>query len=1188
MTTQSFPRSWSISIALICFLISFAIVACTGLDVSGVVFDDVNANGENDTELGIPGVMVTAYDRFGQIITQCETDANGTYGLQIADGDYPVRIEFSNFPEGYQPGPSGIHAESTVLFAVEDDSNRDLGLHRPELTDTIEVGNRVWADENLDGVQDPHEPPLAGVILGLYDVAGSLLVTTTTDASGHYLFNSQNVSGGLAPQAFYTIGLLENNFAATGLLHGYHATRVDQNPANLPFPEQRDSDLMVLAQAVGSGPTSSLLGIGVQTAEAGVNDHTWDMGLTQAFFVNTTDDLSDGTCDRFHCSLREAVNQANVQAGQDTIGFAIPTTGPHIIELAQGPLMVTDDLMVDGIGGTIDIQGHDSHRVWQVMVRLGLRIVTVRRGGIENLGHLELDRVTVADSVHEQGGAIYNQGMLTITNSTLSGNRAQQLGGALFNADGGRVTSFSSTWTNNQAPVGGGIANAGQVEMRNSIVAGNRALTAPDCYQLGSSNWSSEGYNLWGGDGLACGRNTDDLALAEQPIEEILLPLQEVDGTTWVHPLTAGSVARDGGNPLGCVGADGNLLRYDQRGELRLGAYTQFCDIGAFEAQDTIADLAVTKHVYPAQVAAGQLITYTLHISNRGPGIATRVVVTDLLPLEVQLSGVITHGLPLTTSVASSLTWHLPIMPAQASGLITVTGVVSPELAGMSTVLTNTAIISGHGDIATTNNVAQALLDVLVPQVSFSQPHFMGIENQETVPITIALNVPLMDPVRVTVASSMPLAIPRGTGNSTHTLQIAPGETTTVWHYPLLDDVIVEWDQQIALSLTHPVSAAQGLQPTATLTVIDDDQTVVQVTDLIVTEGQALQSYSISVTLSNPVAQDVTLTTRTVAGSALPGHDYQELTDATILFAAGSTRTQVAMVTIVGDAAEEVNETFQLWVDSPTFGGFVDTQRVLLPDPTGLIAIVDDDDAGVTIAPLSGITSEDGATQLFTATLSSQPTEVVTLLFRNTMPTEASVTPTLVFTPTSWHHPQIFTVQGLDDNRVDGDIPFVIIPQVESLDPFYATQTLPSLSITNLDNDYSELMVRATVMTPTVYVGDVLTYTVQITNLGTVSLQELTLVAEGTGAIVLPLTSLAPGEDLSVLYARVVISDDLPGPLVNRVTVTALPDGSAALLTAQSTTSVNVLEPPPTALAPEAQPLPGPEAYRLLLPFLSK
>ncbi|MDR7545584.1 MAG: SdrD B-like domain-containing protein, partial [Armatimonadota bacterium] len=51
----------------------------------------------------------------------------------------------------------------------------------------IEIGNRVWRDDNGNGIQDPNEPPLAGVMVELWQ--GSTLVgVAVTDANGEYYF----------------------------------------------------------------------------------------------------------------------------------------------------------------------------------------------------------------------------------------------------------------------------------------------------------------------------------------------------------------------------------------------------------------------------------------------------------------------------------------------------------------------------------------------------------------------------------------------------------------------------------------------------------------------------------------------------------------------------------------------------------------------------------------------------------------------------------------------------------------------------------------------------------------------------------------------------------------------------------------------------------------------------------------
>ena len=55
--------------------------------------------------------------------------------------------------------------------------------------DGILLGNRVWQDQNTDGIQSPEEPGVGGVCVNLYDEEGELIQQTTTDSNGYYGFS---------------------------------------------------------------------------------------------------------------------------------------------------------------------------------------------------------------------------------------------------------------------------------------------------------------------------------------------------------------------------------------------------------------------------------------------------------------------------------------------------------------------------------------------------------------------------------------------------------------------------------------------------------------------------------------------------------------------------------------------------------------------------------------------------------------------------------------------------------------------------------------------------------------------------------------------------------------------------------------------------------------------------------------
>lgn len=76
------------------------------------------------------------------------------------------------------------------------------------LTPPASLGDRVWKDDDGDGIQDPGEVGISGVTLVLYNAAGQIVGSTTTDAFGFYKFS--NLAPGtytvrIAPPANYTL-----------------------------------------------------------------------------------------------------------------------------------------------------------------------------------------------------------------------------------------------------------------------------------------------------------------------------------------------------------------------------------------------------------------------------------------------------------------------------------------------------------------------------------------------------------------------------------------------------------------------------------------------------------------------------------------------------------------------------------------------------------------------------------------------------------------------------------------------------------------------------------------------------------------------------------------------------------------------------------------------------------------------
>ena len=146
--------------------------------------------------------------------------------------------------------------------------------------------------------------------------------------------------------------------------------------------------------------------------------------------------------------------------------------------------------------------------------------------------------------------------MMTIVNSTISGNDA--------------------------GSGGGGIQNSGTLSLTNTIIANN---PGGDCY----GSVTSLGYNL-DNDGTCSLNATGD----KSNVDPKLGPLQDNGGPTFTHALLPGSPAIDAGNPAAPGSGGLACSANDQRGVARPQGTR--CDIGAFEfAPLQSGSLVVTK-----------------------------------------------------------------------------------------------------------------------------------------------------------------------------------------------------------------------------------------------------------------------------------------------------------------------------------------------------------------------------------------------------------------------------------------------------------------------------------------------------------------------------------------------------------------------------------------------------------------
>ena len=344
---------------------------------------------------------------------------------------------------------------------------------------------------------------------------------------------------------------------------------------------------------------------------------------------STADDFDQG--DNGNCTLREAILAANGNAAVD--GCAAGQPGPEVdlvslpagtFVLALGPngddaalhgdLDLTDDVEVRGAGadltrvdgGLIDRVFHVAGGVFATISDLEARggdAGAENGGGILNDGELTLSAVTVSGNTAEgSGGGIRNNGFLTIRrsllagnvtadhgggidnhgtavleNSTFSGNDGANLGGGLYNLGGESMTVVHCTVHDNVAGAGDAIHNAGDLTSSNSLIAGS-------C----SGNVNTSGGGNLESPGDTCGLGAADLV---NVASAGLRPLAANGGSTHSHALLGTSPAID-------AAAAGPCLSVDQRGMARPvdgdGDTQADCDTGAYEAAEPLPPLVFT------------------------------------------------------------------------------------------------------------------------------------------------------------------------------------------------------------------------------------------------------------------------------------------------------------------------------------------------------------------------------------------------------------------------------------------------------------------------------------------------------------------------------------------------------------------------------------------------------------------
>ncbi len=203
------------------------------------------------------------------------------------------------------------------------------------------------------------------------------------------------------------------------------------------------------------------------------------------------------------------------------------------------------------------------------------------------------------------------------------------------------------------------------------------------------------------------------------------------------------------------------------------------------------------------------------------------------------------------------------------------------------------------------------------PTVQFSASGFSVSEASSTATITATLSAPSGLTVTVGYGTSDFTALAGSDYvTATGTLTFTAGATNATFTVPIVNNTLNEADEIVNLTLSSPNNATLGANSSAALTILDNDPPpTVQFSSSTYSVSEGGGAATITVTLSAPSGQTVSVDYATSNGTATAGSDYSSVSD-TLDFDIGVI-SMTFTVPIQQDGSIEGNETILLALSNP-------------------------------------------------------------------------------------------------------------------------------------------------------------------------------------------------------------------------------------------------------------------------------
>jgi hypothetical protein len=450
-----------------------------------------------------------------------------TFMATVTSGGDPVTTGSVTFQEGNTvlassvPLDSNGHASFQIATLTSADSPHTItasysgtaSFHASSgsFTETVNKTPVIAIAANIVRPYGASNPALLGAVVGIqnndpitatYSTAG-----TPASAVGSYAIVPSLSDGGTGTLSNYTPTITNGTLTITPaplIVTPANVTRAFDTP-NPPLTGtivgiQNGDNITAsytttatLTNPVGTYPITAML------RDPDNKLGNYSLALNQGSLTITADPLLvTSMADGGPGSLRDVLLSAPADS---TVHFWSGVSGT--ITLTSGMLSLTQDVSIVGPGADLlTISGNKMLRVFQIA-----SAATVTLSGL-TIGN--------GNSTGSVGGGIYNDGTLTVTSSTISGNFASPRGGGIYNSPSATLTLNDSLISGNSTTnAGGGIFNEGTLTVIASTFTGNGSANADGgaIFNLGTLIVSNSTLSGNGGSGAFGGAIRNDRVL---------------------------------------------------------------------------------------------------------------------------------------------------------------------------------------------------------------------------------------------------------------------------------------------------------------------------------------------------------------------------------------------------------------------------------------------------------------------------------------------------------------------------------------------------------------------------------------------------------------------------------------------------------------------------------------------------